>query len=522
MSVVSILNDVLGPVMRGPSSSHTAGGYRIARLVCDLLGEQARSIQVSFDPEGSYAPTYRPVGVDLAFAAGCLGWEMTDPRYATALQAAIDSGLGLSFRIAPLPGAEHPNTALIELTSISGEELRVRACSTGGGIVRIDSVGPFPVEIEGRAQILLVELDVGERESVRARISELTGATDEPDLRSVNGRCLLLYQLREAPPAGLIERISALTAVHAVRAARPVLFSQTGVALFDSAAGLLELAARQGLTLGEISLLYEQRLLERPERELLDEVAARYQVMEASVRNGLDDEQVDMPLTDPSAASILRADQLGRLPLGGILTRVAARALATMHVCNSKGVVCAAPTGGSAGVLPAVLLTLREERGLKEAKLLRALFAAGGVGLIVAARATFAAESAGCQVEIGVAGAMAAAAVVDAYGGTPQQAADAAAIALHNTLGMVCDPVGGGCEIPCHTRNAVAAANAFVCADLIMGGYHNPIPLDESIDASYAVGRSLPAELRCTARGGLAVTPSAQCLVRCRAGAGED
>ena len=119
---------------------------------------------------------------------------------------------------------------------------------------------------------------------------------------------------------------------------------------------------------------------------------------------------------------------------------------------------------------------------------------------------------AGCQVEIGAAGAMAAAAVVEAAGGSAAQAADAAAIALQNTMGSVCDLVQGLCEIPCHTRNAVAASSAFVCADLVLGGYDNPIPLDETIDASFASGRMLPAELRCTARGGLAVTPSALAL----------
>ena len=107
---------------------------------------------------------------------------------------------------------------------------------------------------------------------------------------------------------------------------------------------------------------------------------------------------------------------------------------------------------------------------------------------------------------------MAAAAVVDACGGTAAQAVEAAAVALQNTMGSVCDPVGGGCEIPCHSRNAVAAANAFVVADLVMGGYANPIGLDETIDASYAVGRVLPRELRCTALGGIAATPSARAL----------
>jgi L-serine dehydratase len=155
------------------------------------------------------------------------------------------------------------------------------------------------------------------------------------------------------------------------------------------------------------------------------------------------------------------------------------------------------------------VVSLSEENTLSDEKSASLLFSASSIGLIFAHRATFAAEVAGCQVEIGAAGAMAAAAVVEHAGGTARQAADAAAIALQNTIGSVCDPVQGTCEIPCHTRNAVAASSAFVCADLILGGYTNPIPLDETIDASLSVGKMLPAELRCTALGGLAVTPSA-------------
>jgi L-serine dehydratase len=188
--------------------------------------------------------------------------------------------------------------------------------------------------------------------------------------------------------------------------------------------------------------------------------------------------------------------------------------MAVMHVNSSMGIVCAAPTGGAAGTLPGAVVTLAEEKGISRRKAALALLAAGAVGVVVANRATFAAEVAGCQVEIGAAGAMAAAAVVDAAGGTAQQATDAAAIAFQNTMGSVCDLVQGIVEIPCHTRNAVAASNAFVCADLILGGYVNAIDLDETIDAVYAVGKMLPPELRCTALGGLAVTPSALAMKR--------
>ena len=155
------------------------------------------------------------------------------------------------------------------------------------------------------------------------------------------------------------------------------------------------------------------------------------------------------------------------------------------------------------------MITLAEERGLSREQIALSMLAAGAIGVIVAQRATFAAEVAGCQVEIGASGAMAAAAIVDAVGGTAEMPCHAAAIGFQNTMGLVCDPVQGMVEIPCHTRNAVAASSAFVVADLVLGGYLNPIPLDETIDAVYAVGRAMSTDLLCTAKGGLAVTPSA-------------
>jgi L-serine dehydratase len=277
---------------------------------------------------------------------------------------------------------------------------------------------------------------------------------------------------------------------------------------------MVEAALRKRLSLGRIALASEARLLGLSEKEVIGEVLRRYGIMRDSVRQGLAGRELGMRLLKPSAARIFRSEARGILAVGGLHTRAAARALAALHVSNSMGIVCAAPTGGSAGVLPGVMVTLVEEKRLDDERTALALLAASAIGLIVAGRATFAAEVAGCQVEIGAAGAMGAAAVVEAAGGSAGQAADAAAISLQNTMGSVCDLVQGMCEIPCHTRNAVAASSAFVCADLILGGYANPIPLDETVDAVYASGKMLPAELRCTALGGLAVTPSALALGR--------
>jgi L-serine dehydratase len=292
----------------------------------------------------------------------------------------------------------------------------------------------------------------------------------------------------------------------------PLLAVRAGRALWVSGQDLVRAAHERGNSLGEIALAYESALLDCPPEEILQEIGHRYDVMARSVAAGLEDPNPDLQLLAPSARAVWQAESHGSLPIGGLHTRAAARALAVMHHNSTGGVVCAAPTAGSAGTLPAVLTTLAEHKGLDRRSLSLALLAAGAIGLVVAARATFAAEVAGCQVEIGVAGAMGAAAVVEAAGGSATHATNAAAIALQNTMGSVCDLVQGIVEIPCHTRNAAAASAAFVCADLILGGYQNPIPLDETVDAVYAVGRLLPRELRCTALGGLALTPSALAL----------
>jgi L-serine dehydratase len=271
-------------------------------------------------------------------------------------------------------------------------------------------------------------------------------------------------------------------------------------------------AEQTGLSLGEVALAYEAQLLGISEAEALAEMLRRYDIMVRSVERGLGADFTGLQLLPACAGAIFRAEAGGRLSVRSLHTRAAARALAVMHVNGAMGVVCAAPTGGSAGVIPAVLVTLAEKRSLTREQIGLALLAAGSIGVILALRGTFAAEVAGCQVEIGAAGAMAAAAVVDAVGGTARQACDAAAIGFQNTMGSVCDLVQGMVEIPCHTRNAAAAASAFVNADLVLGGYTNLIPLDETIDAVYAVGLAMPSDLRCTSKGGLAIAPSARAL----------
>lgn len=505
---ISIFNDVLGPVMRGPSSSHTAGSYHIGRLTRSLLGEEPASASFTFDPDGSYAVTFRMQNADKAFAAGLMEWDLTDDRFDRALDFASKNDLGLVFEIALLDGADHPNSVKIHARGRSGGDLHVLAKSTGGGGLLIQQLEDWPVAINGKYFETMALLDQNDIPGIEKILNAGYG-----NIHLSQGghrdEILLTIQASEALPESFRAELEQTACVKKIWTVRPIFQPKRGEPLFNSAAEMVRFAGENGLTLGTAALRYEARILGLSEKDAMDKMLRRFKIMASAVELGSRENNVKMKLLGPSAGQVLDAEKNARLAVGGIHARAAGRALAVLHISNSGGVVCAAPTGGSAGVLPGVFVTLAEERGLPPQEIGLALFAAGAIGLIVAKRATFAAEVAGCQVEIGAAGAMAAAGVIEVAGGTARQAVDAAAIAFQNTMGSVCDLVQGLCEIPCHTRNAVAASSAFVLADLVLGGYRNPIPLDETIDAVLASGKMLPPELLCTSQGGLAVTPSA-------------
>ena len=199
---------------------------------------------------------------------------------------------------------------------------------------------------------------------------------------------------------------------------------------------------------------------------------------------------------------------------GTPLSRAIAYSMAVLEVNASMGLIVAAPTAGSAGVLPGVLLAIRDTKEADDEMLLKGLLNASAVGYILVRNASVSGAEAGCQAEVGAASAMAASAVVEMMGGTPQMCLDAASIAMANLLGMVCDPIAGLVEAPCQSRNAIGVANALTCAELALSGVKSVIPFDEMAEAMYHVGKSLPFELRETAMGGCAGTPTG-CALGC-------
>ena len=219
-------------------------------------------------------------------------------------------------------------------------------------------------------------------------------------------------------------------------------------------------------------------------------------------------------LTGGSAFKMREVSRAGNTLTGSMISGALFRALAVSELNASMGRIVAAPTAGSCGILPAAVLTLQEERGLSDEACVMALFTASAVGTVIAENASIAGAQGGCQAECGAAAAMAAAALTELSGGTPQMASDAVAIALKNILGLVCDPVAGLVEIPCIKRNASGVAGAFVAAELALAGIDSAIPADEVIWAMKKVGDAMSPALKETAEGGLAATPTGQKLYK--------
>lgn len=272
---------------------------------------------------------------------------------------------------------------------------------------------------------------------------------------------------------------------------------------------LMAAAAEHG-SLADAAIALECEETGATPAQVLDRLSDTLAVMEAAVQRGLsEDLQSRSGLVGGAGRALAAAKP--RLTDEAFVAALA-RGLAGAEVNACMGRVVAAPTGGASGVLPAVLLTAAERLGASRDAVVRALAAAGAVGGVIAARATLSGAAGGCQAETGAAAAMAAAAVVELAGGSPEQAGHAAAFALQGLLGLVCDPVGGLVEVPCVARNATAVAVALAAVEMALAGIEFPIPLDEVIGAMGQVGRSLPPSLRETALGGLAATPTARTL----------
>ncbi|HGI3915403.1 TPA: L-serine ammonia-lyase, iron-sulfur-dependent, subunit alpha [Streptococcus agalactiae] len=260
--------------------------------------------------------------------------------------------------------------------------------------------------------------------------------------------------------------------------------------------------------IAELMIQTEIEMTGRSREEIRYIMSRNLEVMKASVIDGLTPSKSISGLTGGDAVKMDQYLQSGKT-ISDTTILAAVRNAMAVNVLNAKmGLVCATPTAGSAGCLPAVISTAIEKLNLTEEEQLNFLFTAGAFGLVIGNNASISGAEGGCQAEVGSASAMAAAALVMAAGGTPFQASQAIAFVIKNMLGLICDPVAGLVEVPCVKRNALGSSFALVAADMALAGIESQIPVDEVIDAMYQVGSSLPTAFRETAEGGLAATPT--------------
>jgi len=270
------------------------------------------------------------------------------------------------------------------------------------------------------------------------------------------------------------------------------------------------LAQQKNMSFGEFCVDFQGRELEIGQKELLGRMEAILEVMEQSIEIGLSGIKSMGGLVGGNGKLMenYRCEHPRKSVVGNVMSQAIMIALAVGEANASMGRIVAAPTAGASGTLPAVLFSLGEARGCSRSEVAKALVVAGAIGMVIASRATLSGAAGGCQAECGSAGAMAAGAAVELYGGSPDQVGQAVAMTLKNMMGLVCDPVAGLVEVPCVKRNAGAVATAMVAAEMALAGIKSVIPVDEVIDAMAAVGQTMPCSLKETAQGGIAVSPT--------------
>lgn len=282
--------------------------------------------------------------------------------------------------------------------------------------------------------------------------------------------------------------------------------------ILKNAADVYHQHEKNGLNLYEIGLKYERQQSEVDEKTLFDMMLQQWHIMKEAITQGLDETnpKIKGKILEREAYKLKTNIGTGKSVCGETTTKAMAYALSTMEVNISMGRIVAAPTAGASGVLPGTLKAIQEDHELTDDQIVEALFVAGVIGMIIAKQASISGAQGGCQAEIGSASAMAAASIVYLLGGTVNQAFDAAAIAINNLMGLICDPVAGLVEVPCHKRNAIGASNALICAEMVLAGIPSIIPFDEVVGAMKQVGDLLPACHRETATGGIAITKTAK------------
>lgn len=506
MMVHSIFNDVLGPVMCGPSSSHSAGCARIGLETRLLFGREIIKANIIFDESGSYPETYIGQGSNYGFTGGIIGFKTDNPQVKDAVEIARDMGKNIWFSKQKLY-SRHPNEALINVYNEDDEiELSVLTFSTGGGMFEIVELNSFPVFIDGCREQIFICCSSSDS-SLVAEI--LRGVNAEATSCERDGKILYTVSAFDETNREFLLSLghrSVVTWLKHAPAIMPVEMKHKPSAPFSDAAGALDYAKATGKSMWEIALDYEVALGNTTAEQVWQLAETTYDIMRHST---IPPDPLSTPLYGflPYKGQEMKETIVNtRSVPSGVLNEAALAAISVMENSCAHNIVVAAPTAGSSGVIPASIIIIGESMGLSREEIIKGLLVSGLIGSFISNNASFGAEVAACQAENGSASAMAAGGLVQMLGGTIDQAFQAASMAMQNMLGLICDPVGGLTEIPCISRNVSSVTNAALSANMVLWGFNPMIPLDETILSMYDIGKKMPADFRCTCKGGLCTT----------------
>jgi L-serine dehydratase len=503
----SIFNDVIGPVMRGPSSSHCAASLRIARLCRDLMDENIKDILIEFDPDGSLATTHKSQGSDMGLFGGFLGWEAYDERLPESDQHIVTAGINVSIQIIDI-GADHPNTYKITLNN-DKETRKLTAISTGGGMIEVIEIDGATVSMAGDYYYTLIYCQKPED------IVEFLKASVQYDDIEIHRGSINFIEIKSQRfiDEAIGRELSAMEGVLFIKYLQPVLpvMSRKNLKVpFITCNEMLEYNRDKNKSLWELAVDYEMARGNISAEEVFEKMRDIVHIMGDGIERGLKGTHYEDRILGSQSLQFKEKLSADKLVGGETNNRIIMYVSAMMENKSSMGVIVAAPTAGSCGALPGALFGTAHSLKLHEDVLVKGMLSAGLIGVFIAAHATFAAEVGGCMAETGSGGGMAAAAIAEMHGGTLSQAIAAASLALQNSLGIICDPIGNRVEAPCLGRNVMAATNAVSCANMALSDYAQLIPLDEVIETMKAVGDQIHHTLRCTNLGGLSITNAAK------------
>ena len=506
----SIFNDVIGPVMRGPSSSHTAASWRVGKMAIQMLENDLDSALIEFDTEGAWVTNYREQGTVLGMNGGLLNIEMRDDQMKQTEVIVKERDVEISYSISSFENS-HANSMLVNLKDKKGDKVEVLAASLGGGSFEIQKVDGFYVNIKGDYYDLLIWTN----RSIESELKDLLPY--EAELLISKKENTFLYTVRRsfALDEGftkLLKRFPEVIKVAMLKPIMPIISGNEKPLPFSDIESLVEFSRKEDKTLGEIGLLYEVKRSGLSESVVMSMMAELIDLIEGSINIGIKGTEHEDRILPQQSHLIAKAEKSKKILQGSIINKIVENVSAIMEAKSALEVIVANPTAGSCGTVGAALGAVSEDVNSEDNEKLKAYFAAGLVGVYFAMGPGFSAEEHGCQVECGAAAGMAAAGIAELFGGSAEQALGAASIAIQNMIGLVCDPIADRVEAPCLGKNTSAAVNALSSATMAVAGFAHLIPLDQVLETVQRVSREMPTCVKCTGLGGLAITPAALAL----------